>query len=257
MSRKLTQITFSPGGTTASVADLFCQEFSQDKTTIEFLTQKPNGEIEFNPEELLVVAMPVFAGRLPQIARGMLRHYKGKKTPAVAMVVYGNRDYDDALLELCDILKENGFSVIGAGAFVARHSIFPRVAESRPDGNDKKSIRDFAVQCSKKIEKKAFKDDFPLGFRGKRPYMEASPLPLKPKGNASCNRCNTCVKICPTAAISEKNPRKTDKNACISCTACIYHCPRKARNFSGIMYGAAGKMFQEKCGPRLSPEWYA
>lgn len=62
----------------------------------------------------------------------------------MAVVVYGNRDYEDALLELHDILSENGFVVVAAGAFVARHSIFPDVAAGRPDRDDLDRMAEFA-----------------------------------------------------------------------------------------------------------------
>lgn len=256
MNRKLTQITFSPGGTTAGTADIFCAELSPEKNTVDLLTQKPAGDVLLSRDELLVVAMPVFAGRIPDTAKKLLDHYKGDKTPAVALAVFGNRDYDDALLELCDTLKENGFYVIGAGAFVARHSIFPAVARTRPDEEDKKEIREFARQCAAKMEAGNITGEIPGGLKGNRPYKEASALPLKPKGNRKCNRCNICVKICPVGAISAGNPRKTDKALCVTCTACIYHCPQKARNFSGLLYSIAGKKFAEKFSARKSPEWF-
>ena len=60
----------------------------------------------------------------------------GNNTPAVAVCVYGNRDYDDALLEIKDTLNGNGFRTFAAGAFIGRHCIFPKVAEGRPDASD-------------------------------------------------------------------------------------------------------------------------
>lgn len=38
------------------------------------------------------------------------------------MVTYGNRSFDNSLAELCAILEENDFNLVGAGAFVAQHA---------------------------------------------------------------------------------------------------------------------------------------
>ena len=90
----------------------------------------------FGRGDVLLAAVPVYAGRVPAPAAAALRRLRSGGAPAVAVCVYGNRDYDDALLELCDLLADGGFSVVGAGAFVARHSIFPMVAAGRPDAAD-------------------------------------------------------------------------------------------------------------------------
>uniref|UniRef100_A0A7T8BB54 4Fe-4S binding protein n=2 Tax=Breznakiella homolactica TaxID=2798577 RepID=A0A7T8BB54_9SPIR len=180
---------------------------------------------------------------------------KGKNTPAIAAVVYGNRAYDDALLELTDILTDNGFVVIGAAAFVARHSIFPEVARGRPDTADKEILRNFARQCGNRLETIASQGH--ITVKGSRPYREAPPLPLKPSGNSRCNSCGACVKICPVGAITAEEPRKTDKAACITCTACIYVCPQKARSFRGLTYKLAGGAFRKKCSSRKEPELFA
>lgn len=37
-------------------------------------------------------------------------------TPAIAVCVYGNRDYDDALIELKDAIEANGFKTVAAAA---------------------------------------------------------------------------------------------------------------------------------------------
>ncbi len=74
--------------------------------------------IHLSENDLLIVGMPVYAGRIPAIAIDALNKFKGNKTPAVIVCVYGNRDYDDALLELKDIVQNNGFS-----SFPPRHSL--------------------------------------------------------------------------------------------------------------------------------------
>lgn len=75
------------------------------------------------------------------------KNLKGSNTLAIIAAVYGNRHYDDALLQMKDILTERGFCVIAAGAFIAEHSVFPSVATRRPDEGDKAAMKKFAAKC--------------------------------------------------------------------------------------------------------------
>ena len=70
-------------------------------------------------------------------------------TPAVIAAVYGNRHYDNALLQMRNILAEQGFYVIAARTFIAEHSVFPSVAAGRPDQKDKAAMKEFTVTCGK------------------------------------------------------------------------------------------------------------
>lgn len=249
-----TQIHFSPSGTTAQVLAHFTQALTGQAKTIDLLNNPPTEETSFGPEDFVVVGLPVFAGRIPSVCPAMLAKLKGQNTPAVAIVVYGNRDYDDALVELCDLLQAKGFLVLGAAAFIARHSIFPVVATARPDGEDQQKITQFARQCQEKLAKG--KEAFVLQetVKGNRPYKETTALPLIPTGDAACTKCQTCVAICPTKAIAEDDPIQTDPARCISCTACIYICPAQARQFRGEMYQTTSKAFAIKCSTRREPE---
>lgn len=252
MNKKVTLFHFSPGGTTAKIGKEFTAVLGSEVETIDLLQNKALAGRTFAQDDMVVVALPVFSGRIPKMCPKMLAKWKGSNTPAVLLAVYGNRDYDDALLEMQDILTENGFVVIGAGAFVARHSVMPQVAAGRPDAQDSEKLIQFAQQCKAKLEQEA--GNCLLEIKGNRPYREIVTLPLKPAGSSACTKCNACVKICPTGAISEDNPRKTDKARCITCTACIYACPVQARNFRGAMYRMAKNAFQKKCMLRKEPE---
>ena len=64
--------------------------------------------------DLMVVGVPVYAGRVPVMAADALLRFRGRGTPAIAVCVYGNRAYDDALVELCDLLGDGGFGVVAA-----------------------------------------------------------------------------------------------------------------------------------------------
>lgn len=184
-----------------------------------------------------------------------LHKFKGKATPAIVVCIYGNRDYDDALIELKDVVETNGFKIVSAGAFIARHAIFPEVAMSRPDDNDIKLIKEFAGKSKSIIN--SITDTSTLSeinVKGSRPYKVSGKMPLKPTGDKKCNECGTCVKLCPTQAIPADSPRKTIKHKCITCSRCVAVCPQKARHFGGILYKLIGKIVIKSFSARKEPE---
>ena len=248
------QVYFSPGGATRIIAVYFTACLAGGPVlSLDLLRRDAKTVHNFGPGDLLVVNMPVFAGRLPQVCPARLAELKGAGTPAVALVTYGNREYEDALLELCDILSAGGFKVIGAGAFIARHSIFPQVATDRPDGADKRKIAAFAAHCAGKLAAGGAALDLSR-IKGDRPYRDIPPIPLKPSANEDCNACGICSEICPNQAINPATPRETDAGRCISCTACIYNCPQNARAFRGPGYEQAAAAFLANFSSRREPE---
>ena len=60
----------------------------------------------------------VFAPRVAETAMERLGKIRGKQVPAILIVVYGNRDYEDALIELRDYACEAGFIPVAAAAFI-------------------------------------------------------------------------------------------------------------------------------------------
>ena len=174
--------------------------------------------------ELTVFAAPVFGGRIPSVAREKMKQLSGAGKKAVTLAVYGNRAYEDALLEMNDILTENGFTVIASGAFVAQHSMEPEVGAGRPDQEDAKEIRAFAEAVRNK------KDAVGVQVPGNHPYKSEMKVPCTPTSHAACTRCGACVKVCPTDAISITNKGvTTNKGKCILCMACTHVCPEHAR----------------------------
>ena len=128
-------VYFSPNDTTRQVTTAAAAAMEPGGEQIDLLKAPLTEEVSVGAEEMLVVGMPVYAGRIPGLCLSSLACLKGHGGPAAAIAVYGNRDYDDALLELTDLLEARGFRVVGAGAFIAKHSIFPTVAADRPDGS--------------------------------------------------------------------------------------------------------------------------
>ena len=153
------------------------------KTEYDITRSAPGAEVTMGDGDLLVVGMPVYSGRIPASALPALRKFRGNGTPAVVVCVYGNRDYDDALLELTDVVGENGFRVAAAAAFVAQHSIFPQVGPNRPDEEDIRRIAAFVRQFRRKIDSAAdsasLQEVVPPGGR---PYKTPGKVPLRPTG---------------------------------------------------------------------------
>lgn len=254
MVEKINLVYFSAAGTTKAVSTHLAEGMGREIKEYDLLRQPPKQSVTFGPDAPTLFAMPVYAGRIPAVCAEALPQFRGGNTPAIAVVTYGNRDFDDALLELKDLLSENGFVVVAAAAVVAQHSIFPRVASGRPDASDKQRIAAFGQRCNEALN--CFTGAERITVKGNSPYCKPMAIPLQPTGNVKCNTCGTCVSVCPTKAIAADKPRKTDKNRCIACTACIAACPQNARGFRGLLYAVAGKGFAAMTKTRKEPEFF-
>lgn len=206
-------------------------------------------------DDIVLVGCPVYAGRIPPIVLERMANLKGDVQKAIAVVVYGNRDYDDALLELSEFLNNKGFNTIGAGAFIGQHCIFPKVATNRPDLEDKTKINQFAKKIKEAIINNRSLDLSKV--KGNHPYKKIVGVPLHPSTDKNkCSRCGKCADECPTQSIDSENPTKTDAKTCITCCRCINKCPQKARGLGGWLYKVAGLKFVKDNTRRLEPEWF-
>ena len=245
-------IFFSPSGTTKKVAEIMSGNFSQEKENCDLLHFQ--SEKELSNDDIAVVVMPVFAGRLPKTACERLSKIKGNDAKAIAVVNYGNAHVSDALLELVDVLSDNDFNVVAAASTVSHHSIFDGVAVGRPDDEDISKINDFAVKCIDKIESnESLKADIP----GNRPYTDYKQLPFIISCDESvCAFCYDCVNVCPENAIPDDDPVATNLDICSRCTACISICPEDARSFTGDAFEAKKVDFEKANSERKEPEFY-
>ena len=246
---RLVTMKFSASQTTARVVDQLCAGLRLPRKDLNL-----NEGVSLGPQDCLIAAFPVFSRRLPAFFQAWMNQIQGRNTPAVAVVVYGNRAYEDALLELSDALSAAGFTVVGAAAVVAQHSIFPTVANGRPDAADFAGIAHFA----RALLEKGLDAAHPMisSIPGQRPYRKITALPLKPQTNSRCLRCGRCAVVCPVQAIDPAQPHITDKARCVSCTACIHVCPAGARQFPPVLYYPAQLVFRQKMKQRRQPEWF-
>ena len=176
---------------------------------------------------IVAIAAPVFGGRIPAIVTQSLAKLNGTGKKAVTLVVYGNRAYEDALLELNDITEKCKFEIIASGAFIAQHSMNPDIAAGRPDDKDRKVITNFAEKVILKLNSEAKNK---IKVPGNYPYKVFTPLPTTPLSLSACTLCQQCVSVCPTNAITmETGAIKTNPEKCILCMACTANCPENIR----------------------------
>ena len=213
---------FSPTGGTKKVADAITADFSIP--VVEMDLTKTDSAVTLGDNDALMVVLPVYAGRVPQISLERLSALKGNGQKAVAVVVYGNREFDDALLETRDALEASGFQVIAAAAFIAEHSIVRTIAAGRPDAEDEALCRQFALDVMAKAD-----DTAPVWVPGNTPYKELKPSAFHPAANENCVKCGACAQQCPVGAIPLDNPCLTDNELCINCMRCVQVCPVRSR----------------------------
>ncbi|HWQ51027.1 MAG TPA: 4Fe-4S binding protein [Terriglobales bacterium] len=238
---------FSPTGTTAAVCKAIAQGEAYDFT----LPAARAGAPSYGPKDVVAVGVPVYSGRIPPVAAEYLKTVKGNGARAVAVAVYGNRDYDDALLELCDILEDAGFDVVGAGAFVGEHSLNETVAAGRPDAEDLKAAKTFGAAVSDKLARGELSRP---AVKGVRPYKALGPgAGYAPQPTDACVKCGICETVCSMGVIHDLT---ADPEKCIRCFACVKRCPHGARAAAAEAYSNTRGWLAEKCAARREPEWF-
>lgn len=194
------------------------------------LTSNPNGIID-NIDHLIFGA-PVYSGKLPIQVIECLKSLSGNEKECTAVVVYGNRDYGIALYHLVEILSNNHFNVLAAGAFIGQHSysdIIP-VAIGRPDKTDLEKASDFGFK-SLNTSNYLSLEDIPVQrdmFSKSDNYNPIIPVFKSEK----CTHCGICFKRCPVNIISPETGNWLNQEAkkqCIGCMACVFSCKVKAR----------------------------
>ena len=200
-----------------------------------------------NLKDFVVFSMPCYKGRVPILAMQRMAGLKGDKTPCVVSITYGNRGYDDSLLELYTAATEKGFLVQGAAALVGRHT-YGEIQVGRPDEADLEADRAFARKAA---ENKKMQSEIP----GKYPEGEAAPGGhYKPLTSSACIQCGICRKGCPVGAIGDDF--QVDPERCISCFRCIRNCPVHAKNMDTPEYREFAEMFTEKLSKRRENEYF-
>lgn len=194
-----------------------------------------------------------FLQRGPAVAIERLGHITGHGARAILVCAYGNRAYEDTLVELVDATKQAGFQVIAAVAAIAEHSIARQFATNRPDTQDAQQLSAFAKQIQDKLSSGNTAE---LSIPGNRPYKKSGGAGMVPKPTKECTKCGVCAHECPVQAIDTGNPKKVDEKVCISCMRCINVCPHSARRVNPAMLSAVGFALKKVCSKRKENELF-
>lgn len=264
---------FSATDTTKTVVTCVARELSRrtgaplrtfDFTPPQVRTQPK----EFGPGDLVVFGVPVYAGRVPNLLIKYVASIRGARTLAVPIVCYGNRNYDDALMELHKTLEAGGMHTLAAGAFSCQHAFSLTQGGGRPDISDLTIASAFAAQAAQKLaDLPTLNALTPVTVAGNDPvgpyytprnrYGEPiNILKVKPRTSDECSRCGLCAKKCPLGSIDHEDPTRMI-GPCMKCNSCVRHCPKHAKFFDDPNYLYHKEELEAQFSfPRREPELF-
>lgn len=243
---KVRAVFFSPTGNAGRIVTKIAEEMARKLEvpweSCDFtLPGQREGGLRFAADELVVAGLPVYAGRIPnKILPFVQSALEGNGAPAVPVVTFGNRSYDNALIELRNVLEERGFHTVAGAAFVSAHAFSGVLAAGRPDREDLEAMERFAAAVADRIagmeeipERIAVRGEEPVGAYYTPLGTDGKPavfLKAKPKTREVCTDCKLCARICPMGSISWEHPEEVP-GICIKCQACVRGCPVHAKYF--------------------------
>jgi len=257
-------VCFSPTGTSKAVAEAIARGLAAATAeTIDITTPAArNIPLRLSGNDLLIMAVPVYMGRVPALLDQWLDTLRADNTPAVCVAVYGNRAYEDALLELSDRLGARGCVTVAAAAYIGEHSFSSEerpVAMGRPDAEDLAHAEEFGRQIRQKLNGANSIEELPKpAIPGQRPYggrtilWDVDFIAV----NDDCTRCGLCAEVCPVSAVAPDDSSRIDQQACITCCACIKRCPQHARVMKSGPVMEASKRLNTLFGEPKRPECF-
>ncbi len=256
MHQKLHLIYFSPTGTTRRVIDAIAEGFSSQQIERYDLTRTHIPPQKQLCDGVAILGVPVYAGRVPKLCLDRISGFTATNLPMVVVALYGNREYEDALLELQNVATKAGFLVTAAGAFIGEHSystVGQPIAMNRPDHADTEKAQQFGRDIARKLSSDhLFKK---LEIPGDIPYRDRVQLggiaPItEPK---TCTLCGICASVCPTFIIKVDTKVTTSALDCVMCCACVKNCPEQARTLSHPVIQERRKLLIKNCSQRKEP----
>lgn len=271
---KLVTFCFSPTNTSFKNMMSVTKGLNMDNVTHHNFTFSNKDEtITLPASSLALFSAPVYGGHIAPIALQRMEQVRGEGTPAILLVTYGNRNFEQALVQFSAFVRERGFTPIAAGALIGEHSYsnaqYP-IAVGRPDAADLTSAEEFGRQITAKLQQ-TDESTWEIDIEKKMPHLDtpeknlqafrlfiqeytmqqqANPTKIYPAATSeACSHCGVCVDLCPTQAIALGHEEATDASRCIRCCACVKGCPSNARTFDSPFAKPLSENFQMRREP--------
>lgn len=226
-ARRCIEFTFSPTGGTKKAADAVAHAIAP--TVVHVDLTDPNVDcaaFKFESNDVAVVAMPCFSGRIPAVALDRFERARGANAPCVVVCAYGNRAFGNSLREMADSATRAGFVVKAGVSAVTQNSVAPEYGTGHPNASDIERLASFGARIAESLSSEQPLDCTPLP--GTSPRNRASAPPMVPRYHGDCRRCGLCAAACPTKAIDARTLHADGKRCC-ACMRCVAQCPDDAR----------------------------
>lgn len=248
------EIVFSPTGGTRKVSGLVAGALDKNTVTVDLTDSGLDfSAVSMTEDDVAVISVPAYAGRIPAVVADRLGMVRGNGARAVLVCVYGNRAFEDTLVELEDVARRAGFRVVAAVAAIAEHSVARQFAAGRPDAQDVAQFAEFAQRIRQKLLDGDMSEP---SIPGNRPYKQTGGHGMVPQATGDCVSCGACAASCPVCAIDKDDPKQVDGEACVSCMRCVAVCPRGARKLDSNKLAAVTQMLSKACAERKQCELF-
>lgn len=164
MIKKVIGLYYSPIGGTKMMTEKIARDlagklcdYSPEKVCFDCydLEDDTVSGLDLSDENIVVIGVPVYMGKIPLPAAKAIRRIKGDDVMTLVSVSYGGRSYGNALFELQHCAEDAGFKVIGAGAFMVFCKVLLSERKFKSPAIDIAALAEFEEAASSKIKRLA------------------------------------------------------------------------------------------------------